>query len=675
VGLAALQVVNCESSKMEVAAPEQIKIKFFGDPSLDVRGRTVNSFRSNRIVGLLGLLILHSGAQARDWIAAQLWPDAEVCRSKHNLRQILLYLKEILGEDFDRLLDVTRNSVGLRAEFVESDLMLLMDTQRHQEYGGKSALCERAVKECGGTFLPGLHEPWVVQTRDRLDHVYIQALLFRSDEELAKKPQVALEYAARAVALEPMMDGPRARKIRALVRTGEKAAALREFEAFANLLHDELGIRPGDTVRAALEEKPSSKSAYHGAPDREIASSDIVYAIESLSTGDRPQRALELAVSLTPHWIDIGTPALGIELTNLALERGSKRASQELKVVARICIAELTFARGDLIYAEDMIHSLEDELADSPNKIRARAMLLRVRIALTEKKTAVAAQIAAQALELLEEAQDLSIELDLMIACALTGYLESHIETATHWADRAIQLAESLQENTMLGVAWVRKAQALESAGRKAEAEVCVRRSLAVSNNLETNRGRSQRMSVARLMEELGLLEEAEAGYRAVLAATTAKNTAFDATLVLTYLGDLLESTGRAEEAVGHHSKALAIRRQYGQTLGIATSLRGLGRAYLGTRDLEGARDALLESAQLYQNLEAVPGYASVLAALALVEFESGEEALALRLAKRARKILLGFSDSDIRSIGPRGFLLAGECERVINRCQEAVSA
>jgi tetratricopeptide (TPR) repeat protein len=182
------------------------------------------------------------------------------------------------------------------------------------------------------------------------------------------------------------------------------------------------------------------------------------------------------------------------------------------------------------------------------------------------------------------------------------------------------------------------------------------------------------RLEVSRLFEDLGDLAGAEAGYRAAISDFREFENAFRLVVSLTYLGDLLQSGGRSTEAVVVLREAIDIRRRLDQRLGIATSLRGLGRALLDLSRWEEAKEALTESARLFLDVNEMPGYASALFALALVERSLGATDLSRRLAQRARQILLGLSEAERKSIGPTGPGLIRESEQLIASLDAQIS-
>ncbi|HWD40237.1 MAG TPA: BTAD domain-containing putative transcriptional regulator [Fimbriimonas sp.] len=647
----------------------QTWIRLLGHTSIQSGGVTVTSFRSNRVPALLGLLLAEPGPHQREEVAQLLWPeaDSEVCR--HNLRQTLVYLRGALGEQSEKALVATRSQIGLNPGVLRSDVETLLDTERYRDSESKRPICEEAVSLYEGPFLQGIEDEWVRDQRSHLAQVYIRALLYLADAEMDEQPAKALEYAERAVLEEPLMDGARARKLRALVRMGENAVAQLEYEAFADLLDQELGITPSDAVREALNDAQRPPQPQMRKPDRSNVSNDLSFALDTLGLGDRPHLAIELAVAATPHWIEVGTPGLGIAKLKESVARTGTRIPESLKVRVTLSLADLTYAQGDMVETERLIDELvkkKDRLSES---LWARVLLYQARLRLAHLDGRTALAKSKTALALAECCEDRTLELDALMVISVSALYIPDYELALAMSDQTTTIANRLGHKLAASYALLWKARSLEAIGKKEEAHEAALQSTHHLHGLISPKATNYRMGVARLLEDLDALDDAEAGYRQALVESQAYEDRYSEAMALTYLGDLVQSTGRPREAISLHIKGLAIRRELHQRLGAATSLRGLGKAYCDLNELHAAREALSESAHDYLSEDALPGYASVLLALAQVEEKGGHKPLALRLARRARKLLRGMTTYEKKSIGRSGISLIGEATALIERC------
>jgi tetratricopeptide (TPR) repeat protein len=565
-------------------------------------------------------------------------------------------------------MEAGRSHLALHADRFECDVTSLLATTRYGEPELKLKLCEGAVNAVGGTFLANLDDEWIRDERARLSLVYVKALLTLADGLVSHSPEQALAYAERAIMEEPLLDGARVRKISALVRMGEVAAAQLEYEAFAELLDQELGITPSDSVRNALNEQ-SVVVRRSFVPDRPNVSTDLSFALDTLGLGDRPEQAIDLAIAAVPHWIEVGTPGLGIEKLQEALDRTRSRLSDAKQAHCRVCLAELSLAKGDVQAAEEILKDLRQKRTALTEQAHFQSLLVQAWIYLSRLDGKTAASRAKAAAQIAETCGELSMKCEALSVKATAELYAPNLEQAMADADAAFSLAKMLGHKMTAGASLLIKAQIQEADGNLEDAEENIRQGLQIIDGIQSPRASRHRLSSARLMENLGRLAEAEAGYRRALTELQGFESRFLEAVALTYLGDLVLSTGRPREAVALQSRAVSVRRELNQGLGLATSLRGLGKAYTELGEFHAARESLLESAHLFLNEDAMPGYASSLLALAVVEENCSRQAYAVSLAKRARKLLRGMTLHERRSIGRSGLTAADEATALIARC------
>jgi len=642
-----------------------IRARFFGDVSLSHSGGVVREFRSHRVPALLAFLVWQPRPHLREQLAYQLWPESDAGRGRHNLRQTLLYLREALGPVADELLTVSRSHIALNPGALSSDAEILMSADLPHSSGERQELLEQVIQAYRGPFLPGIDDEWVTDARRFFTRIYVQSLTALADAEMEAHPARALALATKAVAEEPLMNSPRASKIRALVATSESASAQLEYEAFAELLDQELGEVPADFVREALDGKRGVVET-KGFQDKPVASRELETAIDLLRQGNRPQLAVNLVISMTPYWIAAGTPGFGLSKLEETMRDAAGRLSEAVEMMALTCRAELTDARGDTVLARAQIREIRTRWKELTNEVAVRLCLLECGIDLGELDGKAAFAAATDAVELTKDSADLSLRLDALTVATAAALCDQQFEQGLAWADTCLVLAQQIGDRLLTSIAYLRKAEVLEELERPVESEICGREALQLLQGIHSPRASNYRMAVARLLENFELLDEAEEGYRQVIQDFRGFESKFSEAMALTYLGDLTQARGRPHEAVALHRKALEIRRERNQYLGVATSLRGLGKAQADLRELESSRESLMESAHHFSNEDALPGYAGVLLSLAGVEARRGEMARALRLAKRARKLLGAMSLSDRKSIGRSGVTAVGEADALI---------
>jgi DNA-binding SARP family transcriptional activator len=199
--------------------------------------------RRRRPLALLAL-IAASGSHgvSRDKVLAYLWPESDISHARNCLKQTLFALRR----DLDHQL------------FLPETSTLRLDPQRLavDRWEFECALDRRARREAvdayRGPFLDGFHlgrlvefERWVEAERARLARRYQLALeALAAEAERAGDWVSAVEWWRRLAEHDPLSSQITLGMMRALVRSGDRAEALRCAELHERLLHEELGVRP-----------------------------------------------------------------------------------------------------------------------------------------------------------------------------------------------------------------------------------------------------------------------------------------------------------------------------------------------------------------------------------------------------------------------------------------------
>src|SRR5690348_14350025 len=194
---------------------------------------------------LLAVLALRPGPQDREALAARLWPGAAGPAARASLRTAVWALRKAVGDD---ALIASRTSVGLRPEAITVDLA---DGQRRAAAGDAAA----AAALCRGELLPGYAEDWAETARRRLRAELTQTLAGRAAAaERDGDAAGAARWSRLRCELDPLDEAAHTDLVRQLAAAGDRAGALVAAREVTGRLREELGVRPGPSLRAALAE-------------------------------------------------------------------------------------------------------------------------------------------------------------------------------------------------------------------------------------------------------------------------------------------------------------------------------------------------------------------------------------------------------------------------------------
>lgn len=203
-------------------------------------------------LALLAYLAVPPGGErvSRDRILATFWPEAPTGRARGNLRASLHFLRRQLG---GALIVGRGNTVGIAPGQLECDARLLLA-------GSPGDAPEALLGLYRGEFLDGLYvreapefEHWVDRTRAVLRARATElAWGLAAAAEAAGQWISATRHARRAAELAVDVEGATQRLIRLLVRAGDAAAAVAEYERLANRLEEEFEIAPSPETTALV---------------------------------------------------------------------------------------------------------------------------------------------------------------------------------------------------------------------------------------------------------------------------------------------------------------------------------------------------------------------------------------------------------------------------------------
>jgi DNA-binding SARP family transcriptional activator/predicted ATPase len=232
---------------------------FLGPPRIERDGVPVHLSR-RKAVALIAYLAVTGQSHRRDVLATLLWPDYDQSRARAGLRRVLATLKDALGEGW---LDVQGEEVGLRQEAgIWLDVRAFRDRLAECRVHGHPPeevcaaclpLLAGAAALYRGTFLAGFtlrdslaFDEWQLFHSQGL-HDELDGALERLAHGYGARGEFeeAIAYARRWLALDPLHEAAHCCLMRLYARSGQRAAALRQYAECARVLQEELGVSPG----------------------------------------------------------------------------------------------------------------------------------------------------------------------------------------------------------------------------------------------------------------------------------------------------------------------------------------------------------------------------------------------------------------------------------------------
>ncbi len=243
------------------------RLYLFGVPRIEVAGKPLD-LGNRRALALLSYLAQTAKPHGRDLLATLLWPEASQRDARGNLRRTLYVISQSLGKD---IITTSSDTVALNAAGG-----LYTDTVAFTALTGgalPSSACDvaslrQACEVYTGDFMAGYHLPgsndfedWQSFEREELRRRLAAVLehLCRLYDEAADYDH-AIGAARRWLSLDRTNEAAHRALIRLYNLTGQRAAAVRQYDECTTVLLDEIGANPQPETRGALEAEPPGLS-------------------------------------------------------------------------------------------------------------------------------------------------------------------------------------------------------------------------------------------------------------------------------------------------------------------------------------------------------------------------------------------------------------------------------
>jgi predicted ATPase/DNA-binding SARP family transcriptional activator len=326
---------------------QELQLMFLGNPEIRRDGTLVAGVSFKKALALLCYLAVTGRPHLRATLVGLLWGDMPEAYAQNNLSKALTQLRHAVG----RHLCITRQEVAF-----DRDSPYWLDVEAFGKSACAGADVDRlqgAVDLYRGDFLEGFYvraapafEEWVLAQRARLRELALQALhtlAVHHTQRGAVGHAAGIEVTTRLLALDPWREEAHRQLMTLLAQSGQRGAALAQYEICRQVLAKELGVEPGAETTALYEQIrdgqdlsgfPADASRGKPAQRRQSASDP------DRSAGNLPARLTpfvgreETLVEIEGHLRDPGCRLLtlvgpgGSGKTRLALEAAARQVAR-----------------------------------------------------------------------------------------------------------------------------------------------------------------------------------------------------------------------------------------------------------------------------------------------------------------------------------------------------------
>ncbi|HEU5097404.1 MAG TPA: tetratricopeptide repeat protein [Roseiflexaceae bacterium] len=275
----------------------RLRITLFGPASATWAGEAL-AIPRRQTRALLFRLAAQATPVSREQLCFLFWPDELEATARRSLAHLLTHLRRALPAP--DLLIASTDQVGLDSASVWVDAIACERLIASADPRGRAAALQQAADLARGPFLAGFSLPdrpefdeWAAQERQLWERRSLETLAALAEHHTAIGDYgAAIGAAQRYLAIDELAEEIHRRLIQLYALSGDRAAALRQFERCSDTLERELGISP----------LPETRAVYEAARSGELK-------IEKEKLRIKPAIALEAQFSILNSQFSIPAPA------------------------------------------------------------------------------------------------------------------------------------------------------------------------------------------------------------------------------------------------------------------------------------------------------------------------------------------------------------------------------
>ncbi len=239
-----------------------LRLALLGKLEITLQDAPLTGFITSKAPALLSYLVLSGRTLARERLAEMFWGEMSDTDAKNNLRQVLANLRHLLPSH----IITTRDAVTF-----DQTQPFWLDVQQFEEHlrlaeaapdaATRIQHVQGAIALYRGDFLEGFHvrdapdfDEWLLWQRERLGEQALQALQTLAAYHASRREYLAaIGCLRRLLGLDPWREEAHAQLILLLARSGQRSAALAQYQTCRRILAAELGVEPSAEVNALYE--------------------------------------------------------------------------------------------------------------------------------------------------------------------------------------------------------------------------------------------------------------------------------------------------------------------------------------------------------------------------------------------------------------------------------------
>jgi predicted ATPase/DNA-binding SARP family transcriptional activator len=246
--------------------PQKLKLALLGPPQVWLDDKPVTLSRNSKTQGLLYFLAVTNQTWPRPSLAELLWGDMADEAARVNLSKALTEMRQLLGD----LVIVDRQQVGLNASgAIWSDVAVLAAAPVMPRSAAEYTQLAEAVELVRGQFLQGFSvrnasafEQWLLVEQERLQQRVLEALDALAAHALRQgRWNEGIAYARRALTHDSLYEPGHRTLMALLAGSGQRAAALQQYESLRQLLDTELAVEPSPETQQVLAQIQTGQPA------------------------------------------------------------------------------------------------------------------------------------------------------------------------------------------------------------------------------------------------------------------------------------------------------------------------------------------------------------------------------------------------------------------------------